>query len=111
MCHILFAKVHRFASVVTVVNLGLICGIPFQSRGDVVLEPAGATVAGKTIAEWSTNWWQWAAPLAPPGDPFTDITGQFATVNQSGPVFFLAGSPNGPNARQFEVPTNTYLLI
>jgi hypothetical protein len=68
-------------------------------------------VAGNTIAEWSSNWWLWAAPLAPPGDPFTDITGQFATVNQSGPVFFLAGSPNGPNARQFEVPTNTYLLI
>jgi hypothetical protein len=79
--------------------------------GAVVVEPTGATVAGKTIGEWSALWWQWAAALAPPGDPFTDTTGAFAEVNQAGPVFFLAGSPGGSNRRQFEVPTNTCLLV
>jgi hypothetical protein len=73
--------------------------------------PPGATVAGKTIGEWSVAWWQWAAALAPPGDPFTDTTGQYADVSQSGPVFFLAGSPRGSNSRQFDMPTNAYVLI
>lgn len=89
----------------------LFFGIVADLRADVVVESPGATVAGKTIAEWSTNWWRWAATLAPPGDPFTDTTGQFANVNQSGPVFFLAGSLSGNNSRRFEVPTNTYVLI
>ena len=77
----------------------------------VVVESPGATVAGKTIAAWSANWWQWAAALAPPGDPFTDASGAYAGVNQSGPVFFLAGSPGGNNSRQFNVPINTYVLV
>jgi hypothetical protein len=81
------------------------------SRAEVVLLPPGATIAGKTIGEWSANWWQWAAALAPPGDPFTDTNGQYAGVNQSGPVFFLAGSPGGSNRRQFEVPANAYVLV
>lgn len=89
--------------------LALLVGI--DSRADVVLEPPGATVAGKTIGEWSTNWWQWAAPLAPPGDPFTDRTGEFADVHQSGPVFLLAGSPGDTRARRFEVPPDTYVLL
>ena len=89
----------------------LFLGIGGLLRADVVMEPPGSTVAGKTIAEWSTNWWRWAAALAPPGDPFTDSSGQFANVNQSGPVFFLAGSPGGDNSRRFEVPTNTYVLV
>lgn len=86
-------------------------GIGMRSGAQVVVEPSGATVAGKTIAEWSTNWWQWAVGLSSPGDPFTDTTGQFANVKQSGPVFFLAGSIGGTSSRQFEVPANTYVLV
>ena len=82
-----------------------------NSTSSIQVEPPGAIVAGKSIADWSTNWWRWAAALAPPGDPFTDTTGQFANVNQSGPVFFLAGSPGGSMSRQFRVPANTYLLV
>jgi hypothetical protein len=78
---------------------------------EVVVEPPGASVAGKTVAEWSAAWWQWAAALAPPGDPFSDTTGHFASLNQSGPVFFLAGSPSGVNRREFMVPPGTYILV
>lgn len=81
------------------------------ARATLVVEPQGATVAGKTVAAWSANWWQWAAALAPPGDPFTDTTGNSANKNQSGPVFFLAGSPGGSFSRSFSVPSNTYLLV
>jgi hypothetical protein len=82
-----------------------------NSTSSIQIEPPGAIVAGRSIADWSTNWWRWAAALAPPGDPFSDTTGQFANVNQSGPVFFLAGSPDGSMSRQFRVPANTYVLV
>jgi hypothetical protein len=108
--HTFFKKLKRVVSTVPVV-LALFCGVLPQLRGDVVLEPPGAIVAGKSIAAWSTNWWRWAAALAPPGDPFTDTTGQFANVNQSGPVFFSAGSPGGSRSRHFRVPADTYVLV
>lgn len=75
-----------------------------------IIEPKGATVAGKTIAAWSAEWWKWAAPLAPPGDPFTDQTGAFANTNQSGPVFYLAGSEN-TSSRTFSVPSDKFVLV
>lgn len=94
-----------------VVALALFSGIVGASRAAVIVESPHATVAGKTIGAWSAGWWQWAAAMAPPGDSFSDTTGEFANVNQRGPVFFLAGSPGGSNSRQFTVPANTYLLM
>lgn len=52
-----------------------------------------AVVNGKTYAEWSAAWWQWALELPfVPGhpltcDPFFDVT-----LGQSGNVWFLAGT-------------------
>jgi hypothetical protein len=97
----------QHAAMFAVLYLGMVA----PSQAKVVVESPGATVAGKTIAEWSAAWWQWAAAQAPPGDPFTDTTGEFAGVNQSGPVFFLAGSPGGNNRRRFNVSTNSYILV
>lgn len=82
-----------------------------SAKATLIVEPTGATVAGKTIGAWSGNWWQWAAGFAPPGDPFTDTTGAAANKNQSGPVFYLAGSPGGNVSRSYTVPPNTYLLV
>lgn len=92
------------------VALALFCGIVGRLQAAVVVESPGATVIGKTIGAWSGAWWQWAAALAPPNDPFTDTTGASAGRNQSGPVFFLAGS-TGSGIRHFTVPANTYLLV
>ena len=43
--------------------------------------------------------------------PFTDTTGEFANVKQSGPVFFLAGSPTGSRSPPNLVPANAYVLV
>ncbi len=94
-----------------VLMLILACGVAVSARASLVVEPTGATVAGKTVSAWTTNWWQWAAALAPPGDPFTDTTGAFANKNQSGPVFYLAGNTGGSSSRNYTVPGNTYLLV
>lgn len=91
--------------------IAVLCLAAAAAPAAVLVAPPGAIVAGKTIGEWSAAWWQWGVALAPPGDPFTDYSGAYAGVNQSGPVFFLAGSPGGNRSRWFEVPTNTYVLV
>ena len=42
--------------------------------GPVVVD-AGGTVAGKTISQWTADWWNWAVTEPTGKDPFTDTTG------------------------------------
>lgn len=78
--------------------------------GGVVL-PAGSSVAGKTIGEWSAESWKWSISFAMPDDPFTDATGANANLGQSGPVFFVAGNVGQFTERDFTVPVGVYLLL
>jgi hypothetical protein len=79
------------------------------SRADIL--PPHAVVAGKTIGEWTADWWRWAGSFAAPNDPFTDPTGASANLRQGGPVFFVAGTTGGAAQRAFTVPTDVFLLI
>jgi hypothetical protein len=50
--------------------------------------PPGSTVHGKTIGEWTQDWWNWyfsfPAAIEPYGDaPLTDTTGEHAADGQS----------------------------
>ena len=59
----------------------------------VKLDAPGATVDGKTISDWSKDWWNWI--IDGPKDPFNqsdDRTGLLSYINNNGPVFFLAGN-------------------
>jgi len=72
--------------------------------------PAGSTVAGKTVGEWTADWWNWTG--AGPANVFTDADGSVATQNQSGPVFFVAGTQGGAAvSRSFEVPSGKFILL
>jgi len=70
-------------------------------------------VAGKTISQWTQDWWTWAVNLPTDQNPFTHPEGNFASVNNDGPVFFIAeGVPGGPDASQtINVPFGTPLLV
>lgn len=81
------------------------------ASAQVEVLPPGATVAGQTIAEWTTHWWQWAFAQSSPTDAFTDATGAHANINQSAPVFFLAGTATGAATRAFHVPANHHILL
>ncbi|RPI89864.1 MAG: hypothetical protein EHM42_02305 [Planctomycetaceae bacterium] len=73
---------------------------------------AGSTVEGQTIAEWTGDWWNWLVQEPFATNPAVDPTGEFANLNQSGPVFFVAGSFGGPtDPRTFQVPAGKYLLV
>ncbi|MFN8473975.1 MAG: hypothetical protein U0822_17420 [Anaerolineae bacterium] len=45
---------------------------------------------GRTYAEWSASWWQWAYSIPAATSPLLDTTGANAAIGQDGPVCFLA---------------------
>ncbi|WP_157654489.1 hypothetical protein [Burkholderia ubonensis] len=70
-----------------------------QSAGSAVYPPGNA-VSGLSYGEWSATWWQWllAIPTGPGNDPNPQDQSNGAvdcSLNQSGPVWFLAGSGSG----------------
>jgi hypothetical protein len=80
------------------------------ASGPVQIYAPHSTVRGKTIGEWSANWWQWALSFSAPNDPFTDPSGVNADLHQSGPVYFV-GAPGGVSQGAFTVPGNKPILI
>jgi hypothetical protein len=82
-----------------------------SANGTLMVLPQGSTVEGQTIDEWTAQWWQWAFSQSVPNDAFTDSTGATASVNQSGPVFFIAGTTGGTATRSFTIPADLYLLV
>jgi hypothetical protein len=90
----------------------LLCAVCAASgaRGAVVIVPGGSTVAGKSIGEWTADWWNWST--AGPGNVFADADGSVATQNQTAPVFFVAGTQGGaPVTRSFEIPAGKFVLF
>ena len=98
----------RKLAVAAVVALA-VCPVKAQT-----IDPPGSSVAGQSIANWTLGWWTWALSFdATPGNnPFTDATGALATVNNNGPVFYVAGTQGGASQpRHFTVGANTPLLF
>ncbi|MEQ1893786.1 MAG: hypothetical protein ABL998_14685 [Planctomycetota bacterium] len=77
------------------------------------IAPPSAKVAGKTYAEWSASWWQWALALpAQPGHPFFDDDQFDVTAGQTGKVWFLAAPVTGaPVERTVTIPPGTRLFV
>jgi hypothetical protein len=78
----------------------------------ITIRPAGSTVAGKTIGEWSAEYWKWVGAQSFPNDALTDSTGAGATQSQDQPVFFVAQSnDSNPRQRHFVIPSGKFVLI
>jgi len=74
-------------------------------------------VANVTLAQYppashlATSWWQWVFETPASENPLTDATGQFAAVNQSGRVWFLAGNVGGTTVCTTTVPSGKALFF
>ncbi|MEO8627572.1 MAG: hypothetical protein ABI612_05655 [Betaproteobacteria bacterium] len=69
-------------------------------------------VEGRSQAEWSTAWWQWAGSFERDESPVSDKTGELCASKQSGAVWFLAGTyGTHQTMRTCTVPQAKYLFF
>lgn len=98
-----------------IVSLLSIGSILFCTVGSVQADalPAGSVVEGKTLGEWSAEWWQWALSYPVSNNPLLDTTGSSASLGDVGPVFFLAGRAfsSGIVNRTFAVPAGKFIFF
>jgi hypothetical protein len=80
------------------------------NQGNAGIAPPQSHAYGKTYAEWSVAWWQWALGLPVAGHPFNDAPGFNVASGQTGEVWFL-GAPFGTVQRACTIPTGKALFI
>jgi hypothetical protein len=69
-------------------------------------------VGGRTQAMYTMRWWTWANRRRPGARPYQDPTGAQCGWEQSGPVWFLAGTDGTDRARRTcTVPADKHLLL
>ncbi|MBB3193871.1 hypothetical protein [Roseateles terrae] len=79
---------------------------------DSVLLPPDESVEGASQAIWSQRWWEWAGSFPYELSPVADKTGDLCASNQSGEVWFLAGTYGTQRAiRTCHVPRDKYLFF
>lgn len=89
-----------------------IVALSLQPASAYTVLPPQSSFEGQSIAEWTEAWWTWALQAPAASNPLTDETGEFAQVNNDGPVFFIAGTlGGGAVSRSFEVPEGKPVLL
>jgi hypothetical protein len=98
----------KLATVSLAVALAMAVGT--SSRADAARGPGVVhSFAGRSTAEWSARWWQWAAGLPGTANP---LTGADCRSGQRGPVFFLVGTTGGTGVERIcHVPSGKALLV
>ena len=97
--------------------ISCLSGIPFvhaqQGNGSDILGvfPPDSKPYGLTYGEWTAKWWQWAYSMPEAVNPLIDDTGRNCANNQTGPVWFLAGTGGGAVTRECTIPSDKGILI
>jgi hypothetical protein len=66
---------------------------------------------GKTYAEWTAEWWKWVLSIPKTKSPLIDQNGMNCANNQSGPVWFLAGTLGGQTERSCSIASKKAILF
>lgn len=85
--------------------------IDWRSNPNSAVYPITANPFGQSYAEWTEDWWQWIMSFDCADNPLLDMTGAQANAGQSGPVFFLAGTPGGSAVRNITISKDVALLF
>lgn len=87
------------------------------NAGNPGVMPLQSHPAGKTYAEWSALWWQWAVKRprflsdgVTPAGPLNDTDGHLCGLDQSGPVWYLAAGPIG-QTRTCHIPAGKFIFF
>jgi hypothetical protein len=88
-----------------------------QGPGDNIIPPnifpPDSAPYGLTYGDWTAKWWQWAYSLPTENNPLLDETGEDCAQaqNQTGPVWFLAGTAPGSVERTCTIPAGKAILF
>jgi len=97
---------------IALVGVVMAAGSGAAEDGDTLLVPPRDPIAGRSQAEWSRSWWQWAGSFARSESPIADGTGALCRSKQSGDVWFLAGTYGTRRTiRECTVPAGKYLFF
>jgi len=66
---------------------------------------------GRTYGEWGAEWWKWIYSIPSGVNPALDPDGSQCAINQSGPVWFLAGTFGGNATRHCTIPAGTAIFF
>jgi hypothetical protein len=66
---------------------------------------------GTSYPEWTAKWWKWVLSIPVENNPANDNTGKNCAINQSGPVWFLAGTVGGVAKRNCTIPAGRAILF
>jgi hypothetical protein len=99
------------AARVVLVALLLSC-VPALAGEPSMLVPPGESVAGRSQADWSRAWWQWAGSFESADSPVADRSGEKCHLKQNGPVWFLAGTyGTRRTTRTCTIPAGRYIFF
>ena len=96
-------------AIVAGIVLTFTTGAAFAADAGIL--PINSRPYGQSYGQWAASWWQWAFSIPEAYNPVTDTTGAFASVGQSGPVWFLAGTFGTSEERTFSVPAGKGLFL
>src|SRR5436309_708111 len=94
-------------------SLGIVL-TPLYVRGDSINHGVFAIDSkpyGTPYTEWAGKWHQWLISVPQPLNPATDPTGSNCGQNQTGPVWFLAGTTGGSAERTCTIPSGKAILF
>lgn len=75
------------------------------------LLPNANALTDAIYAHEAKRWLRWAMALPWSTGPITDTTGAACAQGQSGPLWFLAGTPGGPATRSCTLPRGKFLFV
>lgn len=95
--HVMGAAGAMLLALVTLSGCGgVVGGVGAQSAINPGVYAPGSEPFGLPHSEWAARWYRWALAIPLAQNPLMDTTGDQASVGQSGPVSFLAGTAGDP---------------
>jgi hypothetical protein len=85
----------RLIGLAGVVGWLITAGMTISPAQAAEIVPVNENAYGNTYGEWSAEWWQWVLSIPAANSPISDTTGANCARQQSGPVFYLAGTSGG----------------
>ncbi len=84
----------------------------FVEADTAAVAPPDSHPYGLSYGEWGARWWQWAYSIPKNVNPFADDeTGIECGINQTGPVWFLAGTSGKTVTRTCTIPNGMAIFL